>query len=127
MLPADEAHLRDEGLKFEEAEEGGFLCVVIRDYPLPAGYQIPVTDLLLRLPPGFPDAAPDMWWCDPVVRLADGRMPPAAESMEQYVGRTWQRFSRHFAGGQWSPTANGLAMFLAVIRRDFERGAGGNS
>lgn len=114
-------HLEEEGLHFAEADENGLHCVVIHDFPLPPGYQPEKTDLLLRLPAGFPDAAPDMWWCDPPVRLGTGSAPVAAESMETYLGRVWQRFSRHFQPGQWKPSRSGLATFLAVIKSDFAK------
>jgi hypothetical protein len=107
----------------DEADEGGFHCVVIRELPLPPGYGQSTTNLLLRLPPGFPDASPDMWWCDPPVRLASsGAFPRGAELMETHLGRTWQRFSRHFQPGQWRSGESGLATFVAVIRRDFANG-----
>lgn len=113
---------------FEEADEAGFHCVVIKNFPLPAGYQVQSTDLLLRLPPGFPDAAPDMWWCDPPIRIAATQaFPPASELIENYLGRQWQRFSRHFQPGQWKPGRSGVESFLAVIRRDFARTMGAQS
>jgi Prokaryotic E2 family E len=124
-LPPDRAHLEREHLSFEEFDEAGFHCVVLRDFQVPVGYSIPHTNLLIRLPPGFPDAAPDMWWCDPPIRIAaTGSYPVAAELIETYGGRPWQRFSRHFQPGQWRPGRSGLETYLAVIRRDLERTVG---
>src|ERR1051325_5995125 len=48
-----------------------------------------------------PDVPPDMWWFDPAVRLADSRSVQATECIEQYLGRSWQRWSRHLNQGQW--------------------------
>lgn len=110
---------------YEEADEAGFHCVVIKNYSLPLGYQIPASDLLIRLPPGFPDAAPDMWWFDPAVRIAgSGTYPPGAEYMEPLLGRTWQRFSRHLTPAQWRPGRSGIQSYLATIRRDLARTVG---
>ena len=44
------------------------------------GYDRPEADLLLRLSPGYPDVAPDMWWFDPPAKLANGGRPPATDS-----------------------------------------------
>lgn len=35
LLPeADDLHLRTIGLQYDATVEGGFLCVVVKDYPL---------------------------------------------------------------------------------------------
>jgi hypothetical protein len=93
-------------------------CVIVHSWRLPTGYTPDSTDLLLRLAPGFPDVAPDMYWCDPPVRLANGAFPVAADLMESHLGRTWQRFSRHLSPGQWISGRDDLASYLALIRRD---------
>lgn len=121
LLPEDEDYVRRQGYTFSLASEAGFVSVVIKDYLLPAGYAISMTDLLVRLPTGFPDAAPDMWWCDPPVMLAAGVAPPNTQATEVHLGRSWQRWSRHFQPGQWRPGRSGLESYLATIRRDLER------
>ncbi len=122
LLPDDVAFLRRQAYCWEEKSESGFTCVVIRNFPLPPGYQVAVGDLLVRLPVGFPDAAPDMWWFDPPLRLASTGVPaPNADQPETHLGRTWQRWSRHFPGGAWRPGRSGLESYLSLIRKDLER------
>ena len=102
--------------------EGGYLCLVVPGFRLPPGYQVAASDLLIRLPPGFPDAQPDMWWFDPALRLAaTGALPQATELTESYLGRNWQRWSRHFTSGQWRPGRSGVESFITLIRRDLEK------
>ncbi len=113
--------LAERGLQYSVASEANFTCVVIPGYVLPAGYDRAKADLLLRLSPGFPDVPPDMWWFDPAVRLRDGRSVPATDVMEYHVGRTWQRWSRHFNPGQWHAGTDSLESFLALIRKELER------
>jgi hypothetical protein len=126
LLASDQEHLEALGLPFQVSPEGGMICVVIEGWPLPSGYQPETVDLLLRLPPGFPDAQPDMYWCDPAVRvIATGNYPQAADQMEQYLGRTWQRFSRHLSAGAWLPGRDDLASYLALIREGLSRESGG--
>jgi hypothetical protein len=82
-----------------------------------------VVDLLLRLPQGFPDVPPDMWWMTPAVTYAaTGAEPPLANVREQYLGREWQRWSRHLSDGQWRPGRDSLRTFLRIIRTDLESG-----
>ena len=96
-------------------------CVVFPGYHLPEGLDRPNADLLLRLNAGFPDVPPDMWWFDPAVHQADGRVIPCTEAREVYLGRSWQRWSRHLTAGQWQPGTDSLESFLALIRRDVQR------
>jgi hypothetical protein len=126
MLPeADTEQLHARGLTFQVTDEGGTTCVVISGWQLPQGYDRETTDLLLRLSPGYPDVQPDMWWFDPPVLRADKTPLPATEVTETVVGRTWQRWSRHFNGGQWQAGIDGLESYLALIRQDLEKGASG--
>src|SRR5437667_11858496 len=117
----DLAHLAERRAEYSVAPEANMICVILKGYALPEGYDRPQADLLLRLNPGYPDVPPDMWWFDPPVRLADGRIVQATESIEQYLGRSWQRWSRHFSPGQWRPGTDCLESFLALIRRELER------
>jgi hypothetical protein len=104
--------------------EGGMTCVVLHDFRLAAGFTVAATDLLLRLPSGFPDSAPDMFWCDPSVARSDGVPIPAADQYEQHVGRRWQRFSRHLAHGEWRPGVDSLDSFIVLIRKTLAQGLG---
>jgi Prokaryotic E2 family E len=117
----DTAYLSERGIAHEVVNESGMTCVVLHGWPLPGGFDREIADLLLRLSPGYPDVHPDMWWFDPPVRLADGTSLPATNVVEQHLGRSWQRWSRHFTNGQWQSGVDGLESYLALIRRDLER------
>ena len=97
------------------------VCLVITAFPLPHGYDRASADLLLRLHPGYPDVPPDMWWFDPAIRRIDGRAISATDLMERYLGRSWQRWSRHFLPGQWRSGIDGIESYVALIRRELER------
>jgi hypothetical protein len=62
-IPAERAALHAEG--------GGWQFLVISDCELPKGFEPNPVELLIKLPPGFPDAAPDMFWVFPAVALPD--------------------------------------------------------
>jgi hypothetical protein len=93
--------------------------VLLPNWQLPAGLSVPETDLLLRLASGYPDIAPDMWWVAPEVCRADGSVIPGTEVTEQILGRSWQRWSRHFQPGQWQSGIDGLESFVALMRSEF--------
>lgn len=124
-LPEPDARfLADKGIEFEAAVNSGMLCVTLKRFRLPDGYEPRDVDLLLRLPAGYPDASPDMYWVQPPVRLVrTGAFPAAADQMESHLGTTWQRFSRHLAPGVWRPGADTLQAYLALIATDLARNA----
>jgi hypothetical protein len=102
---------------YEIRQEGGLICVVLHGFQLPPGLALEKVDLLLRLPPGFPDAPPDMFWADPPILRANGSTLPASDLMETYLGKPWQRFSRHLGPDQWRPGTDSLNSFIAIIRK----------
>ena len=122
-LPAkDMAFLNERGIAHAIGSEGGMICVILPQWSLPRGFDQSASDLLMRLHPGYPDVPPDMWWFSPSVRLADGRELPNTNVVETYLGRSWQRWSRHFLNGQWKSGVDCLESYLALIRLDLERG-----
>ncbi len=98
----------------------GWVNLVLHGYRLPAGLVPSSIDLLIRLPSQFPDAAPDMFWVIPdVTRVGTGTCPPNTEVHEPYLGRTWQRFSRHLQPGAWQVGVDGIPSWLATIGGSF--------
>ena len=121
LPPTDIQYLTDRTLNHSIASEGNMTCLILRDFTLPIGLDRAQSDLLLRFSAGYPDIPPDMWWFDPPVRRVDTQPIPATNVIEHYLGRSWQRWSRHFARGQWRSGVDGLESFLALIRRELER------
>lgn len=113
----DRGWLAEQKLEFEATEEGGHTILILKGFALPIGFDHEHTDLLVRLPAGFPDTAPDMFWVDPQIRLTKtGAVPRAAEVTETIAGRQWQRFSRHFSGSPWRPGIDSLPSWILCIR-----------
>ena len=96
--------------------------ILVKQWPLPKGLDHDAADLLLRLSAGYPDVQPDMWWFSPAVHRADGKELPNTNVVESYLGRRWQRWSRHFSSGQWRSGVDGLESYLALIRQELEHG-----
>ena len=97
------------------------ICVVLRGWVLPRGFDKETADLLIRLASGYPDVPPDMWWFDPPIGLSNGGKPRNTGASETHLGRTWQRWSRHLNPGQWRSGVDCLETFLALVQQELER------
>lgn len=119
MLPErDTRYLSDRGYAYEVAPDQGMTCLVLHEWQMPTGLSPAEVDLLLRLSPGYPDIPPDMWWFSPHVTCQSGQPIQATQVTEGYLGRTWQRWSRHLAPGVWRSGVDGLESYFTVIRAD---------
>lgn len=124
MLPQNDLDcLAERAHDHSVTADGGMTCVMISDFPLGPGYDRASSDLLIRLAPGYPDVAPDMWWFHPPVQRLDGAQIPATEAMEHHLGREWQRWSRHLQPGQWRSGIDSLESYLAIVRRELRLAA----
>lgn len=121
LSASDLLYLQEKNYIFNVASTGGMVYLVIQGYELPTPYVPRTTNLLLRLPPNFPIAKPDMFWTFPHVRLANGSYPQTATVFDvQYQGNQWQRWSRHFAN--WRPGIDDLKTFLGTIHQELQKG-----
>jgi hypothetical protein len=126
MLPAtDQSYLTERAPGHRVSLEGGMIAVLIPSFALPAGLNLSEADLLLRLSPGYPDVAPDMWWFSPAVARKDGHTIPATDVQEHHLGRLWQRWSRHFNPGQWRAGLDSLESYTALVRKELRTAARG--
>lgn len=107
--------------RFEsQAQPDGWTFLIMPDYPLPEGLSPKTVQLLLKLPPGFPDAAPDMFWLSPQIRTPTG-VAPQGTSIETVIGAPWQRFSWHLNPGAWRPGISTLRDYLRCVRSRLEK------
>jgi hypothetical protein len=126
LVEDDRRFLDGSGYRYDVVPEDGMTCVVLHDVRLPPGFDRETTDLLVRLPPAYPDAQPDMFWCDPPLKLGStGIEPIGTDIRENFVGRAWQRFSRHIAPGAWRPGQDNLQSWVRLIVEDLSRTATG--
>lgn len=98
----------------------GWTFLFVNDYGLPGGYSSPVARLLVKLPPTFPDAAPDMFWLYPHIKTAAGTAPQGT-SGEAVLGQEWQRFSWHLLPGAWRPGKSTLRDYMRCVRARLEK------
>lgn len=120
LPPEDRDYLDGHGILYEERDEGNVRGVVLKGHSLPNGlFDVGTADILVLLPPGYPDCAPDMFYLIPWVKLAaNGRYPRAADQPHTFAGQTWQRWSRHNTA--WRPSVDGIWTMLRRIERALE-------
>lgn len=121
----DRAFLARKGWRWDTREValangGRETHLVIFEYPLPERFNPRTAELLVRIPPGYPEIGLDMFWTRPDVTMAaTGRMPDRADVHETYEGQTWQRWSRHM--NSWRPGIDNLETFFTAIHKELHR------
>lgn len=108
-------YLTERGILFEEHEESGQKAIIVKQFRLPTGrFGVPSADLLILLPSGYPDCPPDMFYTMPWLKLiASNCHPTGADCSHEFLGRTWQRWSRH--SNEWRPGIDGIWTMLKRV------------
>ena len=97
----------------EETNKKGLVLV---NFDLPkAKFNVSQSNILILLPPSYPDSAPDMFYSDPWLKLnSTNSWPKAADQSFKFSGRNWQRWSRH--NNEWRPGIDSLRSFICRIQ-----------
>lgn len=118
LLDTDYATLRDARLAFDE--DPAQRLFVFLGTKLPDGqYTVPGCDVLVVMPPNYPQAGNDMFWTYPRLHRSDGRPIPAVLDPGSGDNRTWKgrefcRWSRHWNSGSWRPGKDDI---MSIYRR----------
>lgn len=121
FLPAcDRQYLANKGYTYREMAEKNLKGIIFPKFPLPPQkYDVSQVDLLILLPKGYPDIAPDMFYLEPSIKLVQGNRPPrATQTRQQFEGRSWQRWSRHQP--QWRRGVDGIWTMMKRIENALE-------
>ena len=124
LLPSDDRQfLDDHGLAYREVSDSGHKGVVLVDFKLPEiKFQVSAADILILLPPGYPDAPPDMFYALPWLELASGGgYPNRANKSWQLDGENWQRWSRH--SSEWRAGTDGIWTMVQRVNRALREAA----
>ncbi len=105
----------------EHRQADGWTFTIYRGFRIPSEYRPDCVDVLVKLPPTFPDAAPDCFFVSPVVTLAANGASPRGTGIVNLLKQNWQQFSWHLKPGAWRPGASELRDFLRCILGRFER------
>lgn len=121
-LPDGDVEFLDaQALPWEAVRVGAVGRLIIHDFPIPAGYKHDRTTLNLRIEPAYPETQIDMVYFLPALERIDGAAIPQI-SVDQFDGKTWQRWSRHRTGqNPWRPGIDDVGSHLALVRFWLER------
>lgn len=116
ILEVDESFLDGLGLPWETKQIGDQRWLIVRDYPVPAGYTVSTVALALLVPSNYPQAQIDMFYVYPSLQRTAGGNIPATESKCTIEGLSFQRWSRHRGSGSpWHPGRDNVMTHLALV------------
>ena len=116
LLPSDDEGFQRRGFVPRRVVEGGRRWLIFDAYPLPMGLVPQAVAVALEIPPSYPRAEIDMFYCHPAVQRDDGRAIPQTEATETIEGRTYQRWSRHRgAQSQWDAKTDTVLTHLTLV------------
>jgi hypothetical protein len=113
-LPADDVEFLDDNSFLWEAIVQNSNWLLIKDHPVPEGYNITSVDIALLIPPGYPAAEIDMAYFYPPLQKVSGK-PIGAVSQQSIDGRNFQRWSRHRQPGEWRPGLDNISTHLLAV------------
>jgi len=112
----DADYLQKRGLQWDAVLDGASRWVILRRFPFPEGYTASFADIAIQIPATYPQAALDMFYCQPFAQLKSGRQIPATESRQSILGQSYQRWSRHRSSStRWNPDRDSLITHIAII------------
>ena len=89
---------------------------VIRRWVLVPGWNKESTRVLVLIPSGYAVTAPDNFFTDPDLALANGTKPGAASGPVEQYGKQWLQFSYHIEAADWQPeNGHDLLTFLVGV------------
>lgn len=112
--------LRQSGLTIEIHPAEKEHLVVIRNNAIPPGkYWQTAADILIRIPETYPQGKLNMFWADPPLVFISGQHPEATPVRNEFLGRSWQRWSRHY---KWNPRQHSLVTHWAFVEQCIQEG-----
>jgi len=122
LLPADHEWLNERGWDWVTTVECGRRWLILRDMPLPTGYNVSVVTIAMEVPTAYPMAEIDMFYCFPHLARIDGQMIPQTQVNEIIGGRTFQRWSRHRGPiAPWVPGKDSVVTHLLLVDESLNR------
>ena len=123
LLPEDTEYLDGHyPSKWKKISEGnGKFGLLIEGFPLPNGYTVEKSTLMVLIPSGYPGPALDMFYFDPPLNRSDGSAINALAS-ETHFGQEWQRWSRHY---EWQPGVDSVVTHVEYVINELRDEVGG--
>lgn len=115
LSATDTEELDAYGLDWETIREGANQWLILHSFKLPSGFKQIEVDVAINIVPGYPITQLDMAYFSPeIVRIDGGSIP--AISVEQFLGKTWQRWSRHRRPeNPWRPDLDNIRSHISLV------------
>ncbi len=116
LLDKDETYLNECNFHWGAFVEGGRRWLLLNNFMLPSGYNHPMVDIAIDVPPTYPRSEIDMFHCHPHLALTSGRAIGQTSGRIEIAGLTFQQWSRHLNGQtRWNPSTDSVMTHIAVI------------
>ena len=79
--------------------------ILFKEFKLPPGWYKECTELLIKIPIGYPSIPPDNFFVPTGFKLANGQSIDRCTPAGTIIGKDWLQFSYH-SEGDWSPSEN---------------------
>ncbi len=113
-LPASDVQFLDNlGLRWETVVNGSH-WLLIRDYPIPEGYNVRQADIALLIPAQYDAVQIDMASFCPALSKLNGRSISAVAGIH-IDGRNFQQWSRHRKPNEWVPGVDNISTHLFLV------------
>jgi len=96
--------------------------ILFKEFKLPPGWYKECTELLIKVPSGYPSIPPDNFFVPAGFKLASGQSIDRCTPAPPFLDREWLQFSYHIEG-EWNPSENILegdnlmSFMLKVLER----------
>ncbi len=121
VLSPDDTEYLDNAFPGWEAIDGRW--ILLHDFPVRPGFTVQSVTAAIQIPAMYPATKLDMVYFHPAVLRADGRPIGATQCTLTIDGKIFQRWSRHYAPGEWQPNEDNLATHVMAIRDWLDRAA----
>ncbi|OYW50989.1 MAG: hypothetical protein B7Y36_07510 [Novosphingobium sp. 28-62-57] len=116
LLTTDEIGLDARGLEWETIVDSGRRWLLLHNYSLPVGLTARSASIALEIPPSYPTAEIDMFYCLPHLSLENGQMIGQTEARMAIRGQNFQRWSRHRGSvAPWRPNVDNVLTHLTLV------------
>ena len=113
-LPTEDVEFLDNNTFLWEAVVQQSNWLIIKDHPVPEGYNVSSVDIALLIPPAYPSAEIDMAYFYPPLQKKSGKQI-CAISQQSIDGKNFQRWSRHRKPGEWRPGLDNISTHLLTV------------
>jgi hypothetical protein len=121
----DEQYLDSLGLSWETVKDSNLLWLLLHDWQIEPGYNVPTVRIALQIPGAYSDSEIHMVYFLPPLERVNSR-PIATISSQPICGEIYQRWSRHRTpANPWRPGVDDVSTHLTLVdewlRRELTR------